>query len=226
MSAPQQLLASFGASWTPSQLSGKLLWCSTRPPYAFNDAGSTAVTAGDGIYTLTDRAASAGDRTQTTSGARPIYRASPSRAEFDGARYWSGFTLSLPGLFSAHKFRTSTAGYHNLYDTHPSSTVMLWVDSGGKLEPDTTSWASGPSVTDGAWHTAFVWRSNTDATRLWVDGTEYSGSGFSRTVTGTCALFNRGGAAAFVGDCEEFIFASSLPSTGDLASLHGYLAAL
>lgn len=218
--------------WTPVDLTGLLGFWVVNSPYCFTNADKTSSCgSGDGIRVWSGIVG--GDITQATSANRPAFNLEPARATFDGLTDWMGSwaTGSPTGLFSFHRIKTSTLGYHNIYDNIVGDFVMAWVDDAGRIEPDAQAlgvWGSGPIITDNAWHTLFLWRSSTVATRMWIDGSEITpGAGTGvRTIPANLDLFGRAGTTPFNGSASAFGFASALPSTGDLARLQQYLAGL
>lgn len=231
MSFPLLYFASAAKSlgWTPNNLTGLLGLYETNGPYCFADAGkATPCANGTGIYTWVGRAGP--DLVQATAANRATFTTGTNRAVYDGGDNYGLWPTGSPaGLFSFHRFKTSTLGYHNIYDNTSLVGVMLWIDNFGKLEPDAGAavWTNQAASTDGAWHTVFVWRSLTEATRLWRDGTEITPDvpRTPQTVPANLDLFSRGGASGFDGSISAFGFASALPSTAQLANLQAYLTA-
>jgi hypothetical protein len=223
---PNAIAAFASPAWTPALLPSITLYREAGVAYCFEDAGATdACEPADGIYTWTGTPG--GTITQAAGAQRPTFRSSPDRAEFDGSGDHLGTYSGADGtsLFTFHRFRTSTAGYHNLYDNH--TKPMMWVDGSGRIEADTHgSWLGSPIVTDGQWHTTFAWRSTTVGTRLWVDGVELTWTGPTVALGGPFTgidLFSRGGGSCFNGDCTHFGFGTALPSSDELASLQAFL---
>lgn len=221
---------SFVPPWTPIQLSGLLGWWYVATTQCFSDeAGTVACGNGDGIR-VWNNAQGGTDISQATSTARATYSTTGPAATFDAGDSYGLFSTGSPaGLFSFHRVKTSTLGFHNIYDNIVGGNfVMLWVDSDGRFEPDAQGvgcWGAGPVITDGAWHTVFLFRSATVATRMWVDGAEITpGVGEDvRTIPATIDLFSRAGLSGFNGSATEFGFATALPSASQLTALQAYL---
>lgn len=214
--------------WHPLMTRSLLHW--SEYDHAYN-AATTTITdrcaAGDGIYTLRDLSRNGVNLVQATSGARPAFQFGPSRAEFGtgGNKHFGTFTFpggAPAGLFTAHVIRTSSTGYHNVFD-HQASSIMLWVDSSGRLEMDITTTVTG-SIADGVWRRVCTYRSPSVGGKIWVNGVLAASGGSTRTPSTTLDLYARAGGSCFKGDSAfELIAGGAEPSSAFIKSLDTYM---
>lgn len=187
----------------------------------FSDNGSTPAVESATVQ-LAKNQANPGSRdlSQATAGARAIYHLGANGKPyltFDGSKYYDALAIPCAeGLCTVHLLRFTATGYHNIYDA--ANNVMLWVDGSGKIQVNAdVSFPVGP-YNDGEWrcvvsHTRKTGISARD-NRLWIDGKLVvdDWQGTNAAANTVVSMFNRNGAASYVGDVGPFGFGSFDPT--------------
>ena len=219
-------------NWTPAKLPGLYARYIPRAGCFEDAAGADRCEPADGIQ-FYKSATGAPNLSQAAAGARPLWRADPARAEFDGARHYGTIDLpASPTFFSYHVTRFTAVQYHTWYDGDNALYPSLWATNTGIviMNHDRGGGAAIGSPTaknDGLWHTFFC-RNEAASFEFWIDNVSIAARAVSMTCSGVpVGLFNRpAGSFCTLADVGEFGFCTSIPSAADLTKLHNYLTAL
>jgi hypothetical protein len=213
---------------------------STTTPTPTPTSGGNYVTSGLQVYydygipasypgsgsTVTDLSGNGHNGTIVNS---PTYTsANGGFLNFNGTNQYLTNFLSPSGLFSGNNLSyvavlnyTSSAAYHNIFDTYVAKNPMAWINTSNKIEIDQSAGYTSPLSYAGTTIQITVTHSNTagEGCKLYVNGTYIGGNTAAQgilSIAPIIQLYNRNGSSSFYGKAGNLMIYNKVLSSTEV----------